>query len=155
MQKFKISHFIIILLLFFNQSYALDKIYFLPKDSKKAKDHIVKLLNNADKKIDIAIYNFSYEKFYKALKKASKKDVKITVFYGKTELKFTKKIKAKKTKRKLHTKLAIIDKNIVIFGSANWTKKSFKENYEVVHITDDKKTVKKYNDFFTQLKEEN
>ncbi len=135
--------------------YAKDEIYFLPKDSQIVKEHILKIINNADKKIDIAMYNFSYKKFHKALKKASKKNVDVTIIYGKSKLKFYKKLKLIQTKRKQHIKLAIIDDKIVIFGSANWTKESFEDNYEIINITDDKQKVKEFIKIFKELKEEN
>ncbi|MCK5110244.1 MAG: DUF1669 domain-containing protein [Arcobacteraceae bacterium] len=135
--------------------YAKDEIYFLPKDSQIVKERILKIINNADKKIDIAMYNFSYKKFHKALKKASKKSVDVTIIYGKSKLKFYKKLKLIQTKRKQHIKLAIIDNKFAIFGSANWTKESFEDNYEIINITDDKQKVKEFIKIFKELKEEN
>jgi phosphatidylserine/phosphatidylglycerophosphate/cardiolipin synthase-like enzyme len=145
----------ILLLSFSLYSFALDEIYFLPKQSDKAKDKIVSLIENANNKIDIAMYNFTYKKFYKALKKALKNDVDITLIYTKSKLKFSKKIKLIKTKRKQHIKLAIIDDKYVIFGSANWKKEAFGKNYEVINITDNRDKVKKFMRIFKELKKEN
>ena len=136
-------------------SYGLDKIYFLPKDANTAKNKIINILEKANNKIDIAMYNLTYKKFNKALKKASKNGVDITIIYTKTKLKFDKKIKLIQTKRKQHIKLAIIDDKIAIFGSANWKKESFGENYEIIQITDDNKIIKKFKKIFKELKEEN
>ncbi len=146
--------FKLIFIVFLNiSSFALDEIYFLPKDANTAKEHIIKLIENADKNIDIAMYNFSYKKFAKALKKASKNGVDVTIIYGKSKLKFHKKIKLIKTKRKQHIKLAIIDDKFVIYGSANWKKESFGENYEIVNIIDDKQKVNKFVKIFKELKQ--
>ena len=134
-------------------SFAFDKIYFLPNDADIAKQDIVSLLENAKENIDIAMYNFTYKKFNKAIKKAIKNDVKVTIIYNKTKLKFSKKIELIKTKRKQHIKLAIIDDKYVIYGSANWKKESFSENYEILNITDDKKRVKKFIEIYKQLKQ--
>jgi phosphatidylserine/phosphatidylglycerophosphate/cardiolipin synthase-like enzyme len=125
----------------------------MPDDSHKAKKHIVRLLENANDKIDIAMYNFTYKKFNKAINKALKNGVKVTIVYNKTKLKFHKKINLIKTKRKQHIKLAIIDDKFVIYGSANWKKESFGENYEIVNITNDKKRVKKFIKVYKQLKQ--
>ena len=144
-----------LLILLSISSFAVDTIYFLPQDSNKAKKHIVKLINNAQSKIDIAMYNFTYKKFAKALDKASKNNVDVTIVYDKTKLKFNKNIKLIKSKRKQHIKMAIIDDKYVIFGSANWKKESFSENYEIINITDNKKKLKKFIKIFKQLKEEN
>ena len=100
------------------------------------------------------MYNINYKKIIKALNKASKNGVNINIFYEKKKGKFHKNIKFFKTKAKLHTKIAIFDKTIVYFGSANWKKKSFKENYEVINITNEKDKVNKFNNFFTKLKKE-
>ena len=130
--------------------YALDKLYFFPKDAKEARKSIEKLIKNSKESIDIAIYNFGDKKFAKLLDKAKKRGLYVNIFYDKKTIDF-KNIKAKKVDKKLHTKIAIFDKKIVVFGSPNWTKKSFKENYEVLYITDDTKIVSKFNDFFKTL----
>lgn len=134
--------------------YSYDKIYFLPDDAKKAKNDIISLINDAKKKIDIAMYNYSYKKFDKALKKVAKKGVTITLIYGKTDLKLSKDFVVIKPKRKQHIKLAIIDDKMAIYGSSNWTKKSFKENYELINITNDKERVEKFIRIIENLKGE-
>ena len=139
----------LILLLCIN-IYAQDKLYFFPKQAKEAKTDIEKLIKNSKKSIDIAMYNFADKKFAKLLDKAHKRGVRVTVFYGKKDVDF-KNIQAKTTDKKLHTKIAIFDKRTVVFGSPNWTKKSFKENYEVLYITDDKKILADFNNFFKSL----
>ena len=141
--------YIIISLLLSITLYAKEYIYFLPEDSKLAKDHIVKLIKNSKTSIDIAMYNLGYKKFIKQLKKAKKNGVDVNIVYDKgADL---SKLEAKKIKEKLHTKLAIFDKKIVVFGSANWTKASFSENYEIIYISDDEKLVNKFNKFFKGL----
>jgi phosphatidylserine/phosphatidylglycerophosphate/cardiolipin synthase-like enzyme len=150
-----IFKFTVVLLLLVTSTFALDKVYFLPQDAKDAKQDILNLIENSQTKIDIAMYNFSYKKFQKALKKASKNGVDVTIIYGKTKLKFSKKIKLIQTKRKQHIKLAIIDDKFAIYGSSNWTKDSFSKNYELINITDDKKRLEEFKKLFKQLKEEN
>ena len=149
-----IKNFLLILLLSV-YSFSFDKLYFMPQDSAIAKNDIIKLLENSTKSIDIAVYNFTYKKFNKAIKKALKNNVKVTIIYSKTKLKFSKKIDLIKTKRKQHIKLAIIDNKYVIYGSANWKKESFSKNYEILNITDDKQRVKEFIKIFKQLKGEN
>ena len=149
-----INKFLIILILSI-YAFGFDKIYFLPNDAKKAESKIIKLLKNSDKSIDVAMYNFTHKKFAKAIKKAVKNDVDVTIIYYKTKLKFNKKINLIKTKRKQHIKLAIIDDKFLIFGSANWKKESFGENYEIINITDDKEKIKKFRKIFETIKEEN
>jgi phosphatidylserine/phosphatidylglycerophosphate/cardiolipin synthase-like enzyme len=131
--------------------YAQEIVYFLPKDSKKAKKNIENLINNSKVSIDIAMYNFGYKKFAKLLDKAQARGVKVKIFYDKKDVNF-KNIDAKKLDKKLHTKIAIFDKKIVVFGSPNWKKKSFKDNYEVLYITDEKKIITQFNEFFETLR---
>jgi len=136
--------------------FGFDKVYFLPNESKKAQNKIVKLLRNANSTIDIAMYNFTYKKFNKAIQKAIKNGAVVTIIYNKTKLKFNKKIKLIQSKRKQHIKLAIIDNKYVIYGSANWKKESFGKNYEIINITDEKHRVKKFVKIYKRLlKEEN
>jgi len=141
----------LLLALFLTTVNALDKIYFLPKEANTAEKHIIKLIQNANKRIDIAMYNLSYKKFVKELKKISKKDVTVTIINGKSETKFYKKIKLIQSKIKQHIKLAIIDNKYVIYGSANWKKESFDGNYEIINITDDKNRVKQFDKIFKEL----
>ncbi len=145
-----------LLLCFFSFSlFAYDTIYFLPDQAKEAKKQMISLLEEARESIDVAVYSIDEKDFTKALKKASKNGAKVTVISEKSKLKFYKKIELIKTKRKQHIKLAIIDSKIAIFGSANWKKESFKENYEIINITDDVEKVKRFIEIIDQIKKEN
>lgn len=141
----------LLILLFGISIYAQDSLYFFPQDAKLAHSDIQKLINNAKHTIDIAMYNFEDEKLAKLLDKAQKRGVVVKIFYDKKTVDF-KNIDAKTLRGKLHTKIAIFDKETVVFGSPNWTKKSFKHNYEVLYITDDKKLLAQFNEFFQTLK---
>lgn len=143
--------FILTILLVAN-IFALEKIYFLPEKSDEVKTDIVNYIRDAKDSIDIAMYNFNYKKFGKELDKAVSRGVEVTIYYYKKKMKFDKRIRVLKVKNKLHTKIAIFDKRIVIFGSANWKKEAFSKNYEVLYITDKKKIVKEFNNFFANIK---
>ncbi len=145
----------LLLFLFSLQLIAYDTIYFLPDQAKEVKKEIIHLIKNANSSVDVAMYSIDEKDFSKALKKASKNGAKVTLIYGKSDLKFSKKIKLIETKRKQHIKLAIIDSKIAIFGSANWKKESFKENYEIINITDEPKKVKRFMQIIDQIKKEN
>ena len=135
--------------------FAFDTIYFLPNQAKEVKSEILKLIKNAEKSVDVAIYSIDDKSFTKALKKAAKNGVEVTVIYGKSKLKFHKKIKLITTKRKQHIKLAIIDDKIAIYGSANWKKESFGKNYEILNITDDSTRVERFKEIIQEIKKEN
>jgi len=141
---------LILILLLTLSLYAKDKVFFLPKDAEKAENCIEKLIKSSKSNIDIAMYNFSHDKFAKLLRKAKKRGVKVKVYYDKEDVKFGK-VKTKRVSRKLHTKIAIFDKNTVVFGSANWTKENFRNNYEVLYISKKKKIVSQFNEFFKEL----
>lgn len=133
-----------------------NEVFILPKQGDEIKDKISDFIQSSKSEIQIAMYNFSYKKFAKDLVDASKKGVKITVFLDAKKVKedsevfdYLKKnnIKVVLIKDKMHLKLALIDSKIAIFGSTNWTKESFEENYELVYICEDKKTIDSLNSF--------
>lgn len=146
-----------------NKSFSLssvNEIYYLPNESKQTKDNILKLIKNSKNTIFIAMYNFSYKKFAKQLVSSSKKGVNITIILDKSKIKkddklykYFKKngINVKIADKKLHTKIAVFDNNIAVLGSINWTKESFKDNYELVLFSKDKKLINKTLDFFNKF----
>lgn len=146
---------ILLICLLVISSFSFDKIYFLPDESSAVQKEIIDLIENAHTSIDIVMYNIDYKKFEKALRKASKNGVNVVIIYEKSKLKFHKNIKLVQTKRKLHIKLAIIDKKFAIYGSANWKKESFEENYEIINITDEKEKIQKFQEIVEKIKREN
>jgi phosphatidylserine/phosphatidylglycerophosphate/cardiolipin synthase-like enzyme len=134
--------------------FSIDKLYFIPDEKKEFQTDLFSLLENAKSSIKIAMYNFEHKKLARILKKKSRNGVDVTVFYTKKDVEFYKKIDAIKVeRRKLHTKLAIIDNEVIVFGSSNWSKKSFRKNYEMNYITDRKDFVEKSLKFFENIKE--
>ena len=142
-------------------SFAQTQLYFLPQEADDAKDRIVDSIKQANDSIDIAMYNFSYKKFAKALVKASKRGVEIRVYFDKSKVKkddsiyeylLDNGIKCKILDKKNHLKVALFDKKSAIFGSTNWTKDSFKENFELVYYTDEKPDIKRLKKLFKSLK---
>jgi len=137
-----------------------NKTYFLPDETKEVQDKIIDLIDNSKKSIKIAMYNFSYKKFAKKLAKASKNGIKITVILDKSKVKkddemynYLKKngIEVIVPKVKMHTKLALFDSKNLVLGSSNWTKESFKKNYEIIFFTKDKKVIKKVEKFLVDI----
>ncbi|MFA6789558.1 MAG: phospholipase D-like domain-containing protein [Arcobacteraceae bacterium] len=142
---------------------ANDTLFLLPKESKNAQEHIETLIKTAQKSIDVAMYNFELKEFAKALVKAQKNGVEVNVFLD------AQKIKDKASeydylrkngvrvfiigKEKLHTKLAIFDKHTAVFGSSNWTKESFDENYEIIYVSKQQEVLEKLNTMIKELKE--
>lgn len=159
----KIKHFILFILLSFTLLNAKSEIYFLPNEAENIKDEIVDLIDKSQKTIDIAMYNFSYKKFIKALEKASKRGVSINLYLDKSKFKksteinkFIEKngIKYKILRKKNHLKLAMFDKTTAVFGSSNWKKESFSENLEIIYLTNKKSDLKKIKEIFLSLEKD-
>lgn len=150
-----------ILLCIINFSFAKSELYLLPQEANKAKEDIVSLINDSQKSITIAMYNFSYKKFAKALVKAKKRGVDITVIFDKKKIKEEdslygylkdKGIKTYVADEKMHLKVALFDNKTMLLGSTNFTKKSFSENYEILMTSENKKHIKKLQSFIEELK---
>ena len=141
-------------------SQNVSEVYFLPKQGDYAKDKIINLIKNSKHSINIAMYNFTYKKFAKELVSASKKGVNVKILFDKSKIKKDNKlfkylrnngIETIVPKDKLHTKIAIFDKRIAVLGSLNWTKESFKKNYEVILFTKDKKIINEMESFIQKF----
>ena len=147
-------------------------VYFLPKEGYYAQKEICYLFTHAHKSIKIAMYAFTNKKIAKALKTASKKNIKIEIIADKKEAEYKRSViknlalikninilllhgKAYKKKGygKLHAKIAIIDNKYLITGSANYTYSAFFKNYEYIIIHKDKNLINKFNNFFYELKQ--
>lgn len=145
---------VFLILILVSSLFSIDKLYFLPDDRKEFNTDLYDLLENAKSSIKIAMYNFEHEKLARILKKKARNGLNVIVFYSKKNVEFYKKIDAVKVeRRKLHTKLAIIDDKVIVFGSSNWSKKSFRKNYEMNYITDRKDFVEESLNFFENIKE--
>ena len=151
---------IVLVALFLVLNLYSNEVYILPKQGEQIKDKISESIANAKSEILVAMYNFSYKKFAKDLVDASKNGVKITVCLDAKKVKedsevfeYLKKnnIKVVLVKDKMHLKVALIDSKVAIFGSTNWTKESFEENYELIYISEDEKTVKTLSSFIKSL----
>lgn len=148
------------ILLFISVTFAKSELFLLPNESDAAKDKIVELINKSNDSITIAMYNFSYKKFAKALVKAQKRGVGITVVFDKRKIKeddsqykYLEKngINCIIANKKMHLKVALFDDKIMLMGSTNFTKKSFGDNYEIVLINDNKKSIRKIKSFIKNM----
>ena len=148
------------------------EVYFLAKDGYKAQKKICYLFTHAHKSIKIAMYAFTNKKIAKALKIASKHHIKINLIADKEEADYKRSViknlatikninifllhgKPYKNEGfgKLHAKIAIIDDKYLLTGSANYTYSAFFKNYEYIIIHENKDLIKKFNNFFYELKQ--
>lgn len=115
------------------------EIWSLP-DNPRGSEHIKELLRTAKKTIQVAMFTFTRFDFAEELIRASKRGVKVNVVIDRTSgsgvsYKVASLLDSKKLgvslstgNKLLHHKLALIDDEILINGSANWTKAAFQEN---------------------------
>lgn len=153
---------IFFLFLIYSFSFSYEKLYFLPSDSKEFQKDLKELIKNSETSIDIAMYNFSYKDFAKEIKKAVKDEVRVDIILDKKKIKddessfkYLKKHGANIIikKDKMHIKAAMFDKKYIVFGSLNWSEKSFNsDTYDIVYISDDLKLIKKFEKVFDKLK---
>lgn len=143
---------------------ANEIVYFLPFESRQALTHLISLINQAQNNINISIYSFTNKEISKALKRAAQRGVSINIIYDmesnkknpKSTIGYLSKYKNiqtcllsglgsknKQYKGLMHQKMAIIDRNILILGSANWSKSAFENNYETLILTSNPQSVEK------------
>lgn len=129
---------------------AKDEIFYFPKDASFVEAKILSLIKKSKSNIVISMYNFSHKKFAKALVKAKKRGIDVVLYLDASKVKkdnklyklFIKKgIKTTLIKNKLHTKLALFDDTTLVTGSINFTKETFKKNYELVIFTKNKEFI--------------
>ena len=151
---------IVFITLFLVLNLFSNEVYILPSQGEEIKDKISESIINSKSEILVAMYNFSYKKFAKDLVDASKKGVKVTVYLDSKKVKedseisdflVKNNIKVVLVKDKMHLKVALIDSKTAIFGSTNWTKESFEENYELIYISEDKNIVDTLKSFIKSL----
>ncbi len=167
--------FFLTLALFLSLANGSESLYFMPQDGKEALEELTFRIQKAENSIDIAMFSFTNQTISKALKSAAKKGVKIRMVLDKEantkdrysqagELAKIKNItcyllsgkpyERSKDEGKMHTKLAIIDNKLTIFGSANWSKSAFENNYELIYFVEDYKIAKKSSQFFEKIVKE-
>lgn len=115
------------------------ELWSLP-DNPQAADRIKKLLRTAQKTIQVAMFTFTRQDFTEELIRAFLRGVKVEVVIdrysgGGTSHKVAKaldthhiEVTLSTGNKLLHHKFALIDGEILINGSANWTKAAFQEN---------------------------
>lgn len=132
---------------------------------KEFPEKVIPLIEQAKKSINIIVYDWRWypnqigstiQKFNNAIIILSRKGKKVRVITNRpyiNEILSQLNITAKKThsKRTLHTKLMIIDKEIAILGSHNYTMNAFTINHEVSVILQNEEAVKRLNLYFENL----
>ncbi|AFS28015.1 phospholipase D family protein [Chlamydia psittaci NJ1] len=139
----------------------------LPGDHGKALSAVLQTLRTAKKTIRLAMFALTYPPIFEELNEAQKRgvDVKILVDKDFAKLSITQlqalidsklKLYTKTTRHRLHHKFAIIDQNILITGSVNWSMSGFCSNTEDMLILDNltKKQLNKLNRIWEDLEKQ-
>lgn len=134
-----------------NQQQA--EAFLLPIAGKQALTRILQLINQAKKTIDIAAFTLTHPLICDALISAKNRNIQLHVVLdaystkgaSKKALEYLKSqgvtVCASQGAHLLHHKLCVIDQEILITGSANWTKAAFSKNADlllILHLKDPK-----------------
>ena len=113
---------------------------------KKALDHLLSLIKNATKNIRIAMFTFTHPQIVSALIDALRRGVEVCVivdYYSgcgasKKALDLLREgkvsVNLSQGQQLLHHKWALIDEDVFVMGSANWTKAAFTKNDDFLFI---------------------
>lgn len=133
-----------------------DRFYMLPYEQDAALLALKNALKSAKSEIKISIYSFTYNDIAKILRDVAKKGVKVYVIYDKESNANNKHstigylakynnisvcllsgLRATNGKYYgiMHQKMAIIDGQTLIIGSANWSKNAFDNNFETLLVS--------------------
>ena len=151
----------ILIYLFSLSLHAETAVYFTP--SNACENNIIYLLNNAKQQIDIAVYSITNDNLASAIKDAHKRGIKIRILTDKTQAENTSSktvhlrnaglnIKVHSKHRIEHNKFVVIDNQVVMTGSYNWTTSATLKNSEnCLKIWNDDTTVLEYQKRFEYL----
>lgn len=142
-----------------NSSYSFEikqqqaEFFLLPMAGKEALARLLQLINQAKKTIDIAAFTLTHPLICDALIAAKNRGVKLTITLDGYSAKGASKNALEQLKSQdvavcasqgmhlLHHKLCVLDQEILITGSANWTKAAFSKNEDlllILHVKDPK-----------------
>ena len=121
------------------------EVWFLP-DQGESKAKILQLLKTAKKTIQVGMFTWTHKELSQALIDAKKKGIKVEVVMDRNSAKGTSQVAYQTLKNEqipvrlnrsaalLHHKFALIDNEILINGSTNWTNSAFTRNDECFMI---------------------
>lgn len=147
-----------------------EKLFFMPFEQKQALNALLSSFKNAKRSIQVSIYSFTNKEIAKALKNAAARGVRVAIIYDKdsnaknktSTIGYLAKYKnisvcllegldAGKYRGIMHQKMAIVDSELLVLGSANWSKNAFEYNYETLFFSDNKEFVTKAQHAFVTM----
>jgi len=128
-------------------------------------DIVIPLINAAKKSIDIIVFDWKWypdqigsaiQKFNNAIVAAYHKGKQIRVITNSRQAQLQLQeldipIKILSTSKIIHSKLMIIDGEIAVLGSHNYTMNAFTINFEVSVVIKDPETLERFNEYFSNL----
>lgn len=132
---------------------------------KEFAEKVIPLIEQSKKSIDIIVFDWKWypdqigskiQRFNNAIVNASRKNKKVRAIINSSQInnilsQCNIKTKGLFSKKILHTKLMIIDNEIAILGSHNYTMNAFSVNYEISIIIRDKEVVQRLKKYFENL----
>lgn len=159
------KHFLSILILFFflcftSVSYAETQVFFSPNGG--CQKEVLAEINKAHESIEIAMYELTSKDIAQAIIAAKDRKVKIKITLDSAQLKdrYSKSrylmgkginVKFHLGPGLMHNKFAIIDDQVVLTGSFNWTLTAEKKNCENLVVITDKDLALDYSKEFKHL----
>ena len=136
-------------------------VYFSPQDKPLIK-HVIPLINDAKKEINIGVFYLTSKELTKALIGAKLRGVDVRVIIDATSAsnEYTKHevlraagipLKVETWGGKMHMKSASIDSKYVVTGSMNWTSAGWRMNDENTVIIESIAGAKAFNNYFQSL----
>lgn len=132
---------------------------------KQFPNKVIPLIENSKKTLDIIVFDWrwypqnpgaSVQLFNQAIVRATRRGVKVRAIANNEEIvKILNSVgcQAKRllTKKLVHVKMMLIDGEIAIIGSHNYTESAFQMNLELSVILDPCEKIAEFSDFFTNL----
>lgn len=145
------------------QSVSITEAHFSPGEDCRRK--LLDLLVSARETIDISIFTISDDRLASAIVSAHKRGIQIRLITDNDKaldqgsdiyslIDQGIDIRMDKTANHMHHKFAVIDKNILVNGSFNWTRSATEYNQENILVTNEQKLVAAYLAEFENLWEE-
>lgn len=122
-------------------------LYFHPYHGKEALQHLITRIEQATKRVFVAMFTFTHPDLIAALCVAKKRGVDVRVVFDQESVQQTSRTAYIRCKREgipcgyrtktglLHYKVALVD-DMLIAGSCNWTKAGFLSNHEAMLFID-------------------
>jgi cardiolipin synthase A/B len=122
------------------------ELFLLPDKQNKAISKLRKLIRSSTRSIKVAMFTLTHPILIDELVKAKKRHIDVKVYIDQTSGSGASKkaierlknahitTKLCKSNKLFHHKYICIDDNMLICGSANWTKSAFEKNYDLFFI---------------------